>query len=146
MALQLNPDVTIYLNGPPSNDTAVAQALRIAQASGAKTDTRIVKRLVNNGPGPEKGITIEFNDGSHVKLGMLLHRPPTRNRGQKFIDQLGLKTREGSGEILVDPIFAQTSVNGCFAAGDTADLVKQVALAMGSGTSRHGINAEEQVR
>jgi thioredoxin reductase len=133
MALRFNPDVTIYTNGPPPTDNATAQALRIAQASKAKVDTRTVKRLINNGPGPENGITIEFQDGSNAKLGMLLHRPPTINRGQRFIDQLGLNTRDGSGEIVTDPVFAETSVKGCFAAGDTQELVKQVAVAMGSG-------------
>lgn len=133
MALNLNPGVTIYSNGPVSSDSAVQQALRIALARGAKIDSRKVAKLINNGPGPEKGITVEFDDGSSVKLGMLLHRPATRNRGQHLIDQLGLKMREGTGEIFVDPVFAETSVKGCFAAGDTADMFKQVALAMGSG-------------
>lgn len=135
MALNLNPDVTIYSNGPVSEDSAVQQALSIATASGAKVDTRKVTKLINNGPGPAKGITVEFEDGESVRLGMLLHRPATKNRGQHLIDQLGLKTREGSGEIVVDPVFAETSVKGCFGAGDTSDLVKQVALGMGSGMS-----------
>lgn len=133
MAMNLNPDVTIYSNGPVSSDSAVQQALKIALARGAKVDSRKVTKLVNNGPGPEKGITVEFEDGASVKLGMLLHRPATRNRGQHLIDQLELKMKEGTGEIWVDPVFAETSVKGCFAAGDTSDMFKQVALAMGSG-------------
>ncbi|KAF2717114.1 FAD/NAD(P)-binding domain-containing protein [Polychaeton citri CBS 116435] len=120
MALRFNPDVTIYSNGPVSEDSTVQRALKTALASKAKL-------------GPAKGITINFEDGSSVKLGMLLHRPATRNRGQRLIDQLGLRTRGGSGEIVVDPVFAETSVKECFAAGDSSELVKQVALAMGSG-------------
>ena len=101
--------------------------------SGAKLDERKVKRLINSGPGPEKGISMEFDNGGDVKLGMLLHRPPTRDRSQHLIDQLGLQTREGSGEVPIDPVFGETSVRGCFSAGDTADLVKQVPTGMGSG-------------
>ncbi|KAF1820392.1 FAD/NAD(P)-binding domain-containing protein [Dissoconium aciculare CBS 342.82] len=145
MALRFHPDVTIYTNGPPPTDNATAQALRIAQASKAKVDTRTVKRLINNGPGPENGITIEFQDGSNAKLGMLLHRPSTINRGQRFIDQLGLNMRDGSGEIVTDPVLAETSVKGCFAAGDTQELVKQVAVAMGSGV-RVGAVVSMQLR
>ncbi|KAF2143180.1 uncharacterized protein K452DRAFT_296965 [Aplosporella prunicola CBS 121167] len=134
MALPFNrDDVTIYSNGAVSSDAAVQQALKTALASNVKLDTRPVKRLVNNGEGPENGITVEFETGPSAKLGMLLHRPPTRNRAQNLIDQLGLKTGEGSGEVVVDPTFAESSVKGCFVAGDSSELVKQVALAMGAG-------------
>lgn len=133
MALPFNSDVTIFSNGPVANDTATQTALQTALASKAKLDTRPVKKFINNGEGPEKGITIEFEEGDPVTLGMLLHRPPTVNRAQSLIKQLGLKTKEGSGEIVTDPVFAETSVKGCFAAGDTSELVKQVALGMGSG-------------
>lgn len=133
MGLKFNPDLTIFSNGPVSQDAAVQNALRTALASGAKLDERKVKKLINNGPGPEKGISVGFEDGSSVRLGMLLHRPPTRNRAQKLIEQLGLKTREGSGEVEIDPVFGETSVKGCFSAGDTAELVKQVAVSMGAG-------------
>lgn len=133
MALRLNPDVTIYSNGPVRQEPAVQEALRIALVSGAKVDERKIERLIHNGPGPANGISVEFEDRSRVRLGMLLHRPPTRNRSQHLIDQLGLKTREGAGEIVVDPIFGETSVKGCFSAGDTAQMVKQVAIGMGSG-------------
>ena len=113
-----------------SQNPAVQQALKIGLASKARLDERKVKRLINNGPGPENGITVEFNDDNSVKLGMLLHCPLTENRGQHLIDQLSLSTRD-SGEIIIDPIFCETSVKGCFAAGDTVNLVKQVALGMG---------------
>ena len=133
MALKFNRDVTIYSNGPVREESSVQQALRIALASHAKLDSRTIKRLVNDGVGPDRGITIEFEVGPSVTLGMLLHKPPVRNRAQHLIDQLELKTKDGSGEIIVDPMFGETSVSGCLAAGDTSKLVKQVALAMGSG-------------
>lgn len=133
MALPFNSDITIYSNGPVAEDTATQTALQTAFASKAKLDTRRIRKLINNGEGPEKGITIEFEEGGSVTLGMLLHKAPVVNRGQAMIKQLGLKTREGSGEIVIDPTFAETSVKGCFAAGDTSDLVKQVSLAMGGG-------------
>ncbi len=159
MALKFNPNVTIFTNGPlnssssssaaAANNPAVQNALNMALASHAKLDERKIKRLVNNGHGPENGITIEFEEEeeagekkkedatttSTVKLGMLLHRPKTKNKSQHLIDQLGIKTKEGSGEIVVDQLFGETNVKGCFAAGDTSELLKQVAISMGSGIS-----------
>ena len=132
MALHMNPDVTIYTNGPAPSAAPVEHALQMALASGAKLDTRKIKRLVNNGKGPERGITLEFESGESVTLGLLLHKPPTRHRAQHLIDQLGLRTIP-SGEVLVDPLSAESSVPGCLVAGDSCEVIKQVAVAMGAG-------------
>ncbi|KAL1622601.1 hypothetical protein SLS56_008712 [Neofusicoccum ribis] len=132
MALHLNPAVTIFSNGPVSDAAPVQHALRVALASGAKLDTRRIRRLVNNGAGPERGITLEFDAGPSVTLGLLLHKPPTRNRAQHLINQLGLKTTP-AGDVAVDPLFAESSVPGCIVAGDTSEVVKQASLALGAG-------------
>lgn len=136
MALNLNPSVTIYSNGPVSDAAPVQQALKTALAAGATLDERKVKRLVNNGAGPAAGVTVEFETGPSATLGMLVHKPPTRNRAQHLIDQLGLKTAP-SGDVAVDPLFTESSVPGCIVAGDTSEVVKQVSLAMGSGIFPH---------
>ncbi|KAK0638013.1 Thioredoxin reductase tcpT [Lasiodiplodia hormozganensis] len=132
MALHLNPKVTIYSNGPVSDAAPVQHALRVALASGATLDTRRIRRLVNNGKGPERGITLEFDDGPSVTLGLLMHKPPTRNRAQHLIDQLSLKTTP-SGDVAVDALFTESSVPGCIVAGDTSEVVKQASLALGAG-------------
>lgn len=131
-ALHFNPDTTMFSNGPMSTNSDVQEAFMIAQARGAKLDTRPIERLINNGAGPGNGITIEFKDGTSIKLGMLLHRPATGNVAQHLIEQPGLAISETGGDIGIEGIFGESSVPGCFAAGDTQDLMKQVATAMGT--------------
>lgn len=132
MALPFNKDFTIYSNGPVPEDEPTQIALQKVLASGVKLDQRTIRRLLNNGRGPENGITIEFESGSPAKLGMLLHRPPTKNRGQSLIDQLGLETKP-TGEVVADSMMLRTNVPGCFAAGDTQELMKQAMIAGSNG-------------
>lgn len=134
MALPLNRDLTIYSNGPVPTDEPTLAALKKVMATGVKLDERPVRRLINNGEGPEKGISIEFESGPPVKLGMLLHRPETRGRARELVAQLGLKTKP-NGDIVVDPMMSESSVPGCVIAGDTMDSIKQVAAAVGTGMS-----------
>lgn len=129
MSLQFSEDVTIYSNGPLSTDAGVQRALRTASASGVKVDERPIRRLMNQGD----TIGIEFDDTQTVTLGMLLHKPPTINRSQNLIDQLGLETMEQSAEVMVNPLFCESSLPGCFVAGDGGQLLKQVAVAMSTG-------------
>lgn len=135
MALGFNSSVTIYSNGPVSDDATIQKGLKMAMASKVKLDERRVQKLINNGEGPERGITVEFENGPSVTLGMLLHRPATRNRAHHLIKQLGLKTKDGSDDVAVDPMFSQASVPGCIVAGDAMESVKQIAVAMGAGMS-----------
>jgi pyruvate/2-oxoglutarate dehydrogenase complex dihydrolipoamide dehydrogenase (E3) component len=134
MALAFNKDFTIYSNGPVPTDEPTQAALKKVMAAGIKLDERPILRLVNNGEGPDEGISIEFESGNPVTLGMLFHRPPFRNRGQELIDQLGLKTKP-NGDVDVDPMMLQSSVYGCFAAGDTQESIKQALMASSNGES-----------
>lgn len=132
MALKFNPSVTIYSNGPPnpSRDTALQKAYDTALAAGVKLDTRRVQKLINDG---EQGISVAFEKGDNAQLGMLLDKPATRAAGQKFIDQLGLEMAAPTGEVKVDPLFSEASVPGVFVPGDAGQLLKQVAVSMGTG-------------
>lgn len=132
VALPLNRDLTIYSNGPVPADEATQAALKKVLASGAKLDERRVRRLVNNGAGPANGITLEFESGPPATLGMLLHRPPTRNRAHDLIAQLGLETRP-NGDVQADPMMLQSSVPGCIVAGDTQESIKQAVVAAANG-------------
>ncbi|KAJ5591538.1 FAD-dependent pyridine nucleotide-disulfide oxidoreductase [Penicillium hispanicum] len=129
MSRRLSEDVTIYSNGPVSIDANVQSALRTAYASGVKLDNRPIRRLIDQG----ETIGIEFEDAKTVTLGMLLHKPPTINRSQNLIDSLGLTTMEQSAEVMVNPLFCESSLPGCFVAGDGGQLLKQVAIAMSTG-------------
>jgi thioredoxin reductase len=134
MARPFNPSgLTIYSNGPVPADEATQAALKKVLATGSvKVDERRVRRLVNNGPGPAKGITLEFESGAPATLGMLLHRPPTRNRAHDLIAQLGLETRP-NGDVQADPMMLQSSVPGCIVAGDTQESIKQAVVAAANG-------------
>lgn len=129
------PSVTIYSNGSNYDKPEASAAIKTALARGCRLDSRYIKRLINNGVGPANGISIEFDGGPNATLGMLVHKPPTINRAEDLIRQLGLNTMPATsgGEIIVDPLFGETNVRGCFAAGDTAQVIKQVTTAMAAG-------------
>lgn len=132
MARPFNNDITIYSNGPVPTDEATQMALKKVLATGVKLDERPVRRLINNGKGPANGISIEFQSGPSVKLGMLLHRPATRSRGYELIEQLGLETKP-NGDVVADPMMLQSSLPGCIIAGDTQESIKQAVVAAGNG-------------
>lgn len=125
---------TIFTNGPPPQDKPTQTALFKVLALGYTLDERRIRRLVNNGRGAEKGITIQFETGEDVKLRMLFHRPAMRSRAGELIDQLGLEVREDGNVAVMDgmPVM-QSSVRGCFVAGDVQEGVKQAVVAAGNG-------------
>lgn len=135
MARNFDPRITIFSNGPVSTAPHMQQALKVSKAFDATLDERKIKRFINNGLSHTEGITIEFEEGDPVTLGFLAHRPPTVNRAQDLIDQLGVKTvaPEMGGHIAVKEMFNATSVKGVFAAGDTMVMMKQVTIAMAEG-------------
>nr|A0A1U9YHZ1.1 RecName: Full=Thioredoxin reductase verT; AltName: Full=Verticillin biosynthesis cluster protein T [Clonostachys rogersoniana]AQZ42157.1 putative thioredoxin reductase [Gliocladium sp.] len=133
MLRPLNKDITIYSNGPVPTDEPTQTALKMVLAAGVKLDERPVRRLINNGDGPENGISIEFTSGATVKLGMLYHRPPTRSRAANLILQLGLETN-AIGDVITDTMMLKTNVPGCVSAGDTQENMKQASVAAATGT------------
>lgn len=132
MARPFNTDITIYSNGPVPTDEPTQAALKKVLATGIKLDERKVRRLINNGDGPENGISVEFESGDPVRLGMLLHRPQTRGRGQALYTQLGIDTKP-NGDVDTDAMKLGTNVPGCVAAGDAQESIKQAIMAAGNG-------------
>jgi len=135
MAFSFDERVTIFSNGPISTEVPIQQALKTAKALGAKVDERKITRLINNGPSHTDGVTVEFETGEPVTLGFLVHRPPTVNRAQDLVEQLGLETVDPAqgGHVKVNGMFNEASLPGVFAAGDTMGMLKQVAIAMAEG-------------
>ncbi|KAF2680063.1 FAD/NAD(P)-binding domain-containing protein [Lentithecium fluviatile CBS 122367] len=136
MAMNFDSRVTIFSNGPISDAPPVQQQLKLAKVLGAKVDERKIARLVNNGPSHTDGVTIEFEEGEPVTLGFIVHKPPTVNRAQDLIEQLGLEcvdAKMGGHVKIENPMFNSTSVKGVFAAGDTMVAMKQVTVAMAEG-------------
>lgn len=136
MALNFDKRVTVLTNGAVPEVAAVKQQLKICEAWGAKVDSRRIKRLINNGPTHEEGVTVEFEEGEPLNLGFIAIKTATVNRSQDLIDQLGVECVEPAmgGHIkIVNPMFNSTNVKGVFAGGDTCALMKQVTLAMADG-------------
>ncbi len=130
------PSITIFSNGPFSQEEAFQKSLQVCKAFGATLDERKIVRLANNGPSHTDGVTIHFETGEPVTMGFLVSKPPTVNRAQHLIDQLGIEVEEGpmGGHIkITSPMFNSTSVHGVFAGGDTMAAMKQVAMAMAEG-------------
>ncbi|KAH7385707.1 hypothetical protein BKA66DRAFT_72937 [Pyrenochaeta sp. MPI-SDFR-AT-0127] len=130
------PSVTIFSNGPISQEEPIQKALTLAKALGASLDERKIVRFVNNGPSHTDGITIHFETGEPATLGFLVNKPVTVNRAQHLVDQLGLETVDPAmgGHIkIANTMFNETSVRGVFAGGDTMVMMKQVAVAMCEG-------------
>ncbi|OAG12739.1 FAD/NAD(P)-binding domain-containing protein [Paraphaeosphaeria sporulosa] len=136
MALNFDARVTVLTNGAVPEVAAIKQQLRICEAWGAKVDSRKIKRLVNNGPTHEEGVTVEFEEGEPLTLGFIAIKTATVNRSQDLIDQLGVECVEPAmgGHIkIVNPMFNSTSVRGVFAGGDTCAPMKQVTISMADG-------------
>lgn len=138
--LRFDDRVTIFLNGQqPGQDEPTQNALKTAKARGVMVNDRKIKRLVNNGPNHGDGMTIEFEDGKNYMVGCMYHFPGTVNRAQHLIEQLGIETTApgsqmfGLGGEIVLKQFGETSVSGCFAAGDTTALQKAAVGAISSG-------------
>lgn len=89
-----NNNMTIFSNGPVPADEPTQIALEIVLAAGYKFDDRRVTRLANNGPGPAKGITLEFESGPAVTVGMLYHHPQRISRGYELIDSWSWRRRQ----------------------------------------------------
>jgi hypothetical protein len=106
--------------------------LKKVLTTGLKLDERRIRCLINNGHGPKNGISIEFEDGSQVKLGMLYYRPPTRSRAANLIEQLSLKTKPNR-DVETEPMMMQSSLVGCFVIGDAQEMMKNACIAAASG-------------
>ncbi|KAJ5674044.1 FAD-dependent pyridine nucleotide-disulfide oxidoreductase, partial [Penicillium macrosclerotiorum] len=118
-----------YQENWASHIASSVMAMKSEAIVGVRLDERPIRRLINQGD----TIGIEFRDSQAVTLSMLLHKPPIINRSQALIDQLGLAKMEHSAEVMVNQLFCESSLPGCFVAGDGGQLVKQVATAMSTG-------------
>ncbi|KAI0886475.1 FAD/NAD(P)-binding domain-containing protein [Annulohypoxylon maeteangense] len=119
-------EVTIYTNG---NGTLAAELSASQLGSGVFVDDRPIARL-SRGAGA-LSILITFTDGTWKTEDFVHHRPLTRVAG-RFVEQLGLALSE-TGDILAPLPFCRTSVEGVYAAGDCASLMKIIPNAVVTG-------------
>lgn len=103
----------------------------MVQKKGIKVDTRKIARLIKESEGAR--VTVEFEDGTTVTHGFLVHKPKTKLE-LGFAEGLGLELAPSGAEIKVIPPFNETTVKGCFAVGDAGTPAKVVVAGVAFGT------------
>ncbi|GLB01064.1 hypothetical protein AtubIFM57143_010441 [Aspergillus tubingensis] len=128
-----NQQLTIFTDGDIIDaNKEIQHALDIAAARGAKFDKREVTSVSENSH--TAGIRMHFSEGPDQDLRMLIHSPPNVNRGADIIASLGLETQPGpGGHVITKTAMRETSLRGCFAAGDTSTSAKIVSVALATG-------------
>ena len=123
MAARLAKHVNVYTNG----NSALESELRTGYKSKKFAyDGRVIAKLRLVGDGPQVEIT--FDDGTTKTEGWITNHPFVEQKAP-FAEQLGLKLAK-SGEIEVTPPFLETSLPGCFAAGDAASMLRSAGQAL----------------
>lgn len=126
-------DLTIYTNGEDPTKYRFQDNLEMALARGCRLDTRKILSLSRM---PDDTVVVHFEHGAINHLGFLMHSPPTRNRAEYLISQLGVETAGAGGYAMVKGAFGETNVRGCFVGGDTSSLTKTIAAALNSGMDK----------
>ena len=134
------PNVTIFTNGPFTEDSATKEAMNAARSAGCVFDERIIVKLIR-APNEEKGVDVHFRDGRSTRMGFLVDKPPMEPVGQQMmVDGLGVEvvpTMFGCCLKRNEP-FGETSVKGCFVAGDAGTPMTQVTIAVAQGVAVAG--------
>lgn len=127
---RLSHHVTVYTNG--NSDLAVCTEA-ITHSNNITYDDRIISKfqLGNNGAGPS--VIITFSDGTSKTEGFIAGQPIVELCGAELIKQLELKLTP-EGDVAVSAPFNETSVSGCFAAGDATTQKRTVMQALYTGT------------
>ena len=134
-ALKFTDIVTKYTN---SNPTLAAQISDSLQTSDILVDDRKILRLSKPGASATSsssskstGIAIEFVNGEIKDEGFLVHRPITV-LDRSIPEQLGLEYGP-IGEVRTLPPFCKTTLEGVYAAGDCASMMKIIPNAINMG-------------
>ena len=133
-------NVTIFTNGPSSENPATKEALSAARSAGCVFDERLVVKLTR-APNEEQGVDVHFKDGRSLRTGFLVDKPPTEPVGQRMLV-------EGLGAEIIPSIFGhcvqrnepfgETNVKGCFVAGDAGTPMVQFTIAVAQGVMAAG--------
>jgi gliotoxin/aspirochlorine biosynthesis thioredoxin reductase len=132
-AQQFSQDVTIYTHGSTSLAT---QLEPVVAAHSTRTGTGSItvepRRIIQLIKEPTANtVTLVFEDGAKETRGFLVHKARTVVHGP-FAEQLGLELTP-MGDIKIGQPFPETSVQGCFAVGDCASMLKTVVGAVSAG-------------
>ncbi|XDG05271.1 hypothetical protein ABKA04_004886 [Annulohypoxylon sp. FPYF3050] len=122
--------VTIYTNGDTSKIDDFKAA--IGPTAPFTVDGR---RITKFALGPNQlGITITFEDGTTKDEAFLGHKPLSKLKSDFLAKQLGLELTP-QGDLKVSPPFGETTLSGCFAAGDNSSFLKTTPNAVNSGAN-----------
>ncbi|KAI0891916.1 FAD/NAD(P)-binding domain-containing protein [Annulohypoxylon nitens] len=122
--------VTIYTNGDTSKIDEFKAAIGL-NAPFTVDSRRITKFTL----GPNQlGITLQFEDGTTKEEAFLGHKPMSKLKSDFLVKQLGLEITP-QGDLKVSPPFGETSLRGCFAAGDNSSFLKTTPNAVNSGAN-----------
>jgi thioredoxin reductase len=130
-ALQLTKEVTIYTHG----NEKVRRELEAAVGNGKAAisfDSRVITSF--SMPPAKSHITLTFEDGTSKDEAFIAAKPKTVLRSKNLVEDLGLELTP-QGDIKNTPPLGETSVIGCFAAGDTANQFKSIPGAILGGSS-----------
>ncbi|KAK5989826.1 Thioredoxin reductase gliT [Cladobotryum mycophilum] len=131
MAKRLCNGLTIYTD---DNEALMEQLRPLINSTKISFDNRKITRFQLR-PGQDAqpdALTLRFADGTTKHEGFLASHPSIEQRAAPFIEQLGLETTP-TGDIKLVSGFNETSVEGCFAAGDAATWMRSVVQAMQMG-------------
>lgn len=126
MAKRLSKSLTVYTNGKASLAEEVKAKINSSKVT---YDSREITKFQLKDGGPE--VIITFADGTTKTEGFIVSHPSVEQRA-RFIEKLGVELTP-AGDIQVSAPFNETSVPGCFAAGDTATMMKSALQAMQMG-------------
>lgn len=126
--------IQIYTNANAPLAREIFQAL---QSPNIRLDDRRISHLIDpsrkkGSPSTDSEIVIKFENGEEAIKSFLVHRPLTK-LDRSLSDQLGLNySPEASIQSI--PPFCQTSMEGVYAAGDCASMMKIIlnAISMGA--------------
>lgn len=118
---------TLFTNGVAEFDPPKPAEL---EARGITIEREPIEELVGEAPNLEG---VKLKDGRVVPIDSLYLLPTTSL--SPLVAQLGVVTAASpTGPFVRVDMFNQTSVPGCFAAGDVASPISNLALAIGAGT------------
>lgn len=124
--------VTIFTDGPPSEDPAIRKGLDASKALNLIIEKRRIKCLEAAG---DVGVNVVLEDGEKVYMGFLVHKPVTTLVAVDLVIDLGIETEEGpiSKTIKRNEPWGTTNVKGVYVAGDVGTPMTAVVGAMASG-------------
>jgi thioredoxin reductase len=127
-----NSTVTIFTDGPPSEDPAIQKGLEASKALDFIVENRKIKRLE---AADDVGVNVVLEDGEKVYMGFLVHKPVTTLVAEDLVNDLGIETEQTpmAKTIKRNDLWGATNVKGVYVVGDVSTPLTFVTNAMAHG-------------